>query len=272
MLKKGAIKKLISEVNDARVDLLTLYVEQQKTADMLRHRLFQAYYALRAVKRGKLDKAVRILKNGNAPKSLRAADLRLELVYGWKPFLQDIYGLVNMPDIIQSQRIKVPYGRPFSYSKTFGSENENGVPWGTEISSGKVSAVCIMDVELNDAFIASASRLGLSNPAVTAWEIVPWSFVIDWFIPIGDYLGQFDAFNGITITNRLLISKTRYNVQRDSRYFGSSMRTYKSMNRSKTFNLNPPPRIKNPVSFDHCLNALALIRSLKGGTRGWKYG
>jgi hypothetical protein len=30
--------------------------------------------------------------------------------------------------------------------------------------------------------------LGLTNPAAIAWEVVPWSFVIDWFLPIGSYL------------------------------------------------------------------------------------
>lgn len=33
-----------------------------------------------------------------------------------------------------------------------------------------------------------ASSLGLDNPALIAWELVPLSFVFDWFINVGDYL------------------------------------------------------------------------------------
>jgi hypothetical protein len=30
--------------------------------------------------------------------------------------------------------------------------------------------------------------LGLINPAVVAWELVPFSFLVDWFIPVGKFL------------------------------------------------------------------------------------
>lgn len=33
-----------------------------------------------------------------------------------------------------------------------------------------------------------ASSLGLDNPALIAWELVPLSFVFDWFVNVGDYL------------------------------------------------------------------------------------
>jgi hypothetical protein len=37
------------------------------------------------------------------------------------------------------------------------------------------------------------ARLGLLNPAEVIWELVPFSFVADWFLPIGDYLSALDA-------------------------------------------------------------------------------
>jgi hypothetical protein len=45
------------------------------------------------------------------------------------------------------------------------------------------------------------------NPAEWIWEMIPFSFVIDWLIPIGDHLTLLDAYSGIssvrgTVTTR----------------------------------------------------------------------
>lgn len=37
--------------------------------------------------------------------------------------------------------------------------------------------------------VARASGLGM-NPLVTAWELIPYSFVIDWFVNVGDYIAR----------------------------------------------------------------------------------
>jgi hypothetical protein len=40
---------------------------------------------------------------------------------------------------------------------------------------------------------AIAGSLGLTNPALVAWELLPLSFVADWFLPIGRYLEGLDV-------------------------------------------------------------------------------
>lgn len=45
-----------------------------------------------------------------------------------------------------------------------------------------------------------ARRIEFGNPLEIAWELVPFSFVIDWFIPIGDWLGSLDALKGVKNT------------------------------------------------------------------------
>lgn len=271
-VEHGAITKLLSEFADAKVDLLTFWAERQKTADMLRHRLMQAYYALRAIKRLDLAKAIRIIKNGKSPKSLRAADMRLELVYGWAPFISDIYGLCTMKVPIPSQRIKASYSKPKHIVKEFGDPNRPDNPYGEDLFTIRLRAKCILDLEMDVPAITAASQLGLTNPVNTAWELVPFSFVVDWFLPIQDYISQFSALDGFVVKDKLLITKKTYSATRNSQRHGSSTRNYKYITRTKNFSLTPPPHLKNPVSVDHVLNALALIRSVKGGSRGWRYG
>jgi len=38
----------------------------------------------------------------------------------------------------------------------------------------------------------------LTNPALVAWELVPFSFVADWFVPIGSWLTAIAPLIGIT--------------------------------------------------------------------------
>lgn len=41
-----------------------------------------------------------------------------------------------------------------------------------------------------DAFSAYADSLGMTRPLAVAWEAVPFSFVADWFYPLGDHLAN----------------------------------------------------------------------------------
>lgn len=36
--------------------------------------------------------------------------------------------------------------------------------------------------------LSAFRQMGLGNPATILWERIPWSFVVDWFIPVGTYL------------------------------------------------------------------------------------
>lgn len=48
-------------------------------------------------------------------------------------------------------------------------------------------------LQLAYELIAKLHKLGLQVNAYTAWDAIPFSFVADWFLPIGDYLERLDA-------------------------------------------------------------------------------
>lgn len=48
------------------------------------------------------------------------------------------------------------------------------------------------------------------NPLELGWEIVPFSFVVDWAIPIGDYLSSLDALTGVDGLAGTVTKKHRY--------------------------------------------------------------
>lgn len=49
----------------------------------------------------------------------------------------------------------------------------------------------------DNAFAQRMSQTGLSNPLILAWELVPYSFVVDWFVGVGSYLNNLDATIGL---------------------------------------------------------------------------
>jgi len=50
---------------------------------------------------------------------------------------------------------------------------------------------------LDDRFLAYMDSIGLVNPAAILWELVPYSFVVDWIVPIGQFLENISAGVGL---------------------------------------------------------------------------
>ena len=50
-----------------------------------------------------------------------------------------------------------------------------------------------------------ANRVGMINPATVAWELVPFSFAIDWFLPVTSFLDSYTDQVGWSV-DRLHIS------------------------------------------------------------------
>jgi hypothetical protein len=46
--------------------------------------------------------------------------------------------------------------------------------------------------------LATINSLGLTNPIAVAWELVPFSFAVDWFLPVGNTLSALTAGQGLT--------------------------------------------------------------------------
>jgi hypothetical protein len=120
-------------------------------------------------------------------------------------------------------------------------------------------------------------QIGLINPAEVAWALVPFSFVVDWVLPIGNVLEALSARLGLTFVDgyyglRVETSSTASKLAREvsgytqigesSTSVSGSLLFYK---REKMISLPwPAPYIKSPFSSTHLANAAALLRSLRG--------
>jgi len=131
--------------------------------------------------------------------------------------------------------------------------------------------------------VQAFKRLGLLNPVAVLWEVVPLSFVVDWFIPIGTYLASLDAMAGVSIWTswESLQANTEYTYLAGASSYVHptepiwSVTTYSQATaenryyiRSISPNLSMPlPTFTLSDSANRILDALALSRQALGPKR-----
>ncbi len=117
---------------------------------------------------------------------------------------------------------------------------------------------------------------GLTDPSSVLWELTPWSFVIDWFIPIGNYLNARGLAQATTGT--YVYSWTSYEKWSIDGYVHPTPNTkttaspsieymylqvWRSISTSVT---TPRPRMKplgEVLSWKRAANAVALLTQMK---------
>lgn len=132
-----------------------------------------------------------------------AAEKYLEFVYGWKPLMQDIYGVIQLMKEQGNKSLlltgtgvsRFQYAVPQTTSSDWSANNETVL--------GPLNQHAVMKCKLwsridpNHTGLRALNQLGLVNPASLAWELVSWSFVVDWFVPIGSVLQALSAPAGL---------------------------------------------------------------------------
>lgn len=116
------------------------------------------------------------------PRTAAVSDFVLEYQYGWKPLLQDIHEACKFLELKTSAPRKLQY----EVSRTMRVKgNASPTPTYSILANGTFTRKYLV---VQEEELSMARSLGLLNPAQVVWEKVPWSFVVDWFIPIGNYL------------------------------------------------------------------------------------
>jgi len=116
-----------------------------------------------------------------------------------------------------------------------------------------------------------ANRLGLIDPQVWVWDSIPWSFVVDWWLPVGKFLSNFTASVGLTFVD-VSVTRTREGTGQIQRRLLTKMDppTYKMVNygsyrakrKSRTIGSLPMPftvPYGTGLGVERAQNAIALI-------------
>jgi len=280
------IEKLREKMNgsdfDASVFLGTAHQSLRTIADGA----IKIAKALQSLRKGNIFKAAQDLlgpahqhrgrKSFKANTAANMSSAWLELQYGWKPIVQDTFDLAHTV----ANHLNVPFSTKYQVRKT------NLRPM-KPVNPGYIAAPVTGYSRMSGQIIAYVKEepsyttvLGLKDPSTLIWELLPWSFVVDWFIPIGDYLSarSFAAnLKGTFVVTRLDRSYVS-GALKGAQTTGTPMKEESvgyyardiQMKRTVLTTLNVPMPAMKPLvkvaSVAHVLNALALLTqvSLKG--------
>lgn len=201
------VSKLMSQVKTHQSNAAVTIAEGNKTINMISHRVKGLAMAVKALKHGDLMASARFLgvrpskslvrkhkataTMARAPADARFEQMRdnwLELRYGWQPLISDVFNLAeaaasrNFP---VHHQIQVRGSRTVTWSDGVYDISGNWVKLGI----GKTVQRRQYIVRLSEPVAqTSLSAMGLLDPLPIAWELMPYSFVADWFLPIGQWL------------------------------------------------------------------------------------
>jgi len=210
----------------------------------------------------------------------------LEYRYGWVPLIGDCNTIIKDAHKIRERTKKrVLVARAGSSSSNVSSDTWRPGPDDGLSTSGSYShsitrrasagvryEVILPDVSSSAARFAGTSASDLPS---TLWEIIPYSFVVDWFVNVGDWIRAVVPVPGINVLGNwttLLTNETTIvsgqiaygsNSNDNPRYvgsFGSEKITSFSYQRNVNRSLPSTPALtKKPLSMLHQLDAAALM-------------
>lgn len=147
------------------------------------------------------------------------ANLWLEYSYGWRPLIGDVFGAAELlAQTATNSRPGKAVGT-FNDSKTWTSSYTVEGLTGLARGSSTLKSRCVIYFDISSVALDTLKSTGLSNPALLAWELLPYSFVVDWIYPVGRYLENVNASSGLrfikgattTLANGRVISSTTSN-------------------------------------------------------------
>lgn len=275
-----AVTECLVKLGDNKVDMGVALAESVKTVRHLADTSKDLYGSVLALKRRNFKGLLNILSkrsplhNRKVVAGKTAASYWLEYNYAWKPLINEAHGLVELLKTQLEPALLVHANR------TIERKFESHVPWGTSAGpwytinyrgSGKIkhSATCRLTGKVRSSALRKLSQ-GLTNPAVIAWELVPYSFVVDWAIPIGNVLEAATATQGLDFVWGS--STQRYFTDGEIHFKTTAIpvitpgyaKFYKFALRRSVYTSFPRPVLyaKSPFSSSHLTSALALLRQL----------
>lgn len=227
------------------------------------------------------------------PGSKRFANEWNEMQYGWVPTLSDInnasHALYDAEAAHRANGLNNVFAR--ATVRVDDVRDAEGV-WGSEAAEINMAtrfsrwsaALVRLDYAIETPELRMLNDFGLINPLSIAWELVPFSFVVDWAFPIGPYLESLSATAGMSFIAGSATTLVRHdehaigtnfsrpavNVPLNISRLGS--RSVMSLQRYKYYS-SPVPYPPTPLDGKYLsagrrgANALALLASAFGGRR-----
>lgn len=178
------------------------FVEYRQGMDMITRAGGTIVRAANQVRHGNFLGAARTLRTHVVPPNVSTrksfANNWLEFHFGWSPLMGDIHDACEV--------LNNPLKR---FCRTSAVAKDVKI-WRQNVNSGAVTdyrqnAATLVYRQgltvksIDNIGLHGLDQFGILNPAVLAWELVPFSFVVDWFVGVGDFLQSLTDYAGMTL-------------------------------------------------------------------------
>lgn len=210
--------KLMDRIQQSSINIGQFIAERRQLSNMVASTATKIARTFVSLRQGNFTQAARLLTSSNAAsrynRNQNIAGAWLELQYGWKPLLGDIHETAKLiaekvhtdpPRIVRAtakhSEIFPPLEIPF-----------NNYPQDPDFvwirSHGETQGRGWLEMRMTSDFGRSLGRTGITNPYSLAWELVPYSFVVDWFVPVGAFLQRLQYDQGLVFSRGAISYKS----------------------------------------------------------------
>lgn len=266
------------KLKDMKVNFGEALAESRSTIQHLAKTSRTLMQAFLYARRGKWTKLLKELKINPKRKwsTKDPAGRWLEVQFGWTPLINDIKGAFEL-----NQTILRKNGLFLSAERNLVSNYQNeelcSLPGeryrgSSCLFTGTRGTAVKLYARVRDEDIARLTSLGLSDPLQVAWALVPFSFVVDWILPVGSYLEALGATKGLTFVSGTRTEFINGSVDISAEYTTTTAKgvgTFKKKGHVTAVRRHvysgfptPIPFVKSPFSTSHVISALALIRTI----------
>lgn len=266
----------LSKLRKGSAELGAALVEAKQTVSMIAQYATPLARSLIAAKNGQWGRIPGILnmRLGDIRKqagSLSVANKYLEYIFGWKPLMDDIYSSFQVLRRMKSPAMLIT-GKGV-HTDTWSEHVPTTPDWGPQTRTAKRTTRVSLTGIYRSSVWETAVSLGVTNPAAVAWEVIPFSFIVDWMLPVGDFLESLMDPRGMEFLGgykSVKVDGQCNTVQSPAKYPGwtwdslGGTTAYRSGYFRETYGSFPmvAPYIKSPFSNSHAITASALIRQL----------
>lgn len=195
-----AYGRFASKAKTDAAELAVTLLEWKKSRSMIIDRATRLALGLVYARRGDV-KAMKALWGKGAgirPYLRQQGSHVLEYSFGWAPLVKDLVTAVS----VFGNGIPPPtVTATFSYAQKYHLDKTNGSHKASYVSTVHVGWKLKAIVRVTNPNLLLLNQLGLANPAAIAWEMTPWSFVVDYFVNVSSFIGSFTDRLGMSWEN-----------------------------------------------------------------------
>lgn len=276
-----------------RASLGQTMAEGRESIDMIARRALQVAQAFKSIKSGNLEAINRLARNAKRAQTKArqrndsmAEDMfrdavksgsknLLEYQWGWVPLVTDIHDAMKvmtepMKQDVVTGRAEGPHHR--YYVRDYAASNQYGVYVDICIVNYFLRVEQGARISIDNPNLWLANQLGLVNPIQSGLEVIPFSFVADWFINLSQVAGALTDFAGLSVshgytTKHLIINSVEFD-RKNTEWIPREPIRHSEHNGywlQRTPGVLLPQlgfRLNKPWGVNRCLNAMALATTL----------